>query len=53
MNIHTALNLLDFKLFFHPKIPFMTYAVAKGAVIAEVIPAANNPIAKKYFAKLP
>ena len=52
-SIHTAINLLDFKLKSQSKQPLATYAAANGAVIADEIPAANNPILKKYFAKLP
>ena len=51
ITIHINLNCFDFNPPCQPKQPFATYAAAKGAVIADVIPAANKPNAKKYLAK--
>ncbi len=52
ITIQTARNLVDFIEVFHCKQPFTTYAAAKGAVIAEVVPAVTNRKAVKmetYF----
>ena len=53
MEIHTNLNLTSFTLTVQPMQPETTYAAASGAVIALVIPAENNPIAKIYLELTP
>src|SRR5680860_418489 len=53
MIIHTARNFLSFSPAFQSKQLLATYAAAKGAVIAEVMPAAKRPIPIKYPAALP
>ena len=52
-NIQTILNFIVFMDDFQPKHPVVTYAAAKGAVMALVMPAENKPTANIYLEKLP
>ena len=47
IKIQTSLNRLLFSELFQPKQLLATYAAARGAVIDEVIPEANNPNPRK------
>jgi len=50
MIIQTDRNLVLRKSSSHPNIPLAAKAAASGAVIAEVMPAANSPIPMRYLA---